>query len=286
MHVIAFLCRRDSMHMEDPPMSNFEKQTTAAGNAISPAAVAMTKCPPLFDRDTQAHVRVGFAEASETGDIPEIIGNDRGLYEGDLTGYFRALIFHATNLTRPYHNLRHMLHVTWLCYQAAEFYRDRLTQRQIRNLLIAALFHDFDHPGHPHPGADDPDRINIGRSIAALRRHIAPEDRPFLPGIEALIEATHYPYAVAGEQLDLSGQIIRDADLAQSLSPVWIQQVVIGLARERRVSPLEILKMQPAFLAALSFNTEWARERFPACIVTAKIAEAERLLALLEGGNL
>jgi hypothetical protein len=85
----------------------------------------MTKCPPLFDRDTQARVRVGFAEASETGDIPEIIGNDRGLYEGDLTGYFRALIFHATNLTRPYHNLRHMLHVTWLCYQAAEFYRDR-----------------------------------------------------------------------------------------------------------------------------------------------------------------
>jgi hypothetical protein len=48
----------------------------------------------------------------------------------------------------------------------------------------------------------------------------------------------------------------------------------------------EILKMQPAFLAALSFSTEWARERFPTCIVTAKIAEAERLLALLEGGNL
>ena len=36
-----------------------------------------------------------------------------------------------------------MLHVTWLCYQAADFYRDRLTPRQIRNLLIAALFHDF-----------------------------------------------------------------------------------------------------------------------------------------------
>lgn len=93
-------------------MSNFNKQTTAAGNAIRPAAVAMTKCPPLLDRDTRAQVRGGFAEASETGDIPEIIGNDRGLYEGDLTGYFRALNFHATNLTRPYHNLRHLLHVT------------------------------------------------------------------------------------------------------------------------------------------------------------------------------
>jgi hypothetical protein len=275
------------MHMKkQPAMSNFEKQMTAAGNAIRPAAAAMAKCPPLFDRNTHTHGRVGFAEASETGDIPEIIGNDRGLYGGDLAGYFRTLIFHATNLTRPYHNLRHMLHVTWLCYQAAQFYRDRLTRRQIRDLLIAALFHDFDHPGHPHPGADDPDGVNIDRSIAAFRRHIAPEDRPFLPAIEALIEATHYPYAVAGEQLDLSGQIIRDADLAQSLSRVWIQQVVIGLARERRVSPLEILKMQPAFLAALSFNTEWARERFPACLITAKIAEAERLLALLEGGNL
>jgi len=262
-----------------------EKQTTAAGDAIHPAAVATTKCPPLPDRDMQAHGQVGFTEASEIGDIPEIIGNDRGLYEGDLAGYFRVLIFHATNLTRPYHNLRHMLHVTWLCYQAAEFYRDRLTPRQIRNLLIAALFHDFDHPGHPHPGADDPDGINIRRAIAALRRHIALEDRPFLPAIEALIEATHYPYASAGEQLDLSGQIIRDADLAQALSPIWIQQVVIGLAREQRVSPLDILKMQPAFLAALSFNTEWARERFPAPLIAAKIAEAERLLALLAGDS-
>jgi len=260
------------MHMEDrSAMWNSEKQTTAAGKATHSAAVG--------------HGREGLPEASETGDIPEIIGNDRGLYEGDLAAYFRALIFHATNLVRPYHNLRHMLHVTWLCYQAAEFYRDRMTPRQIRNLLIAALFHDFDHPGHPHPGVDDPDGINIRRAIAALRRHIALEDRPFLPTIGALIEATHYPYIVAGEPLDLSGQIIRDADLAQALSPIWIQQVVIGLAREQRVSPLDILKMQPAFLAALSFNTEWARERFPARLVAAKIAEAERLLALLAGGE-
>jgi 3'5'-cyclic nucleotide phosphodiesterase len=273
--------------MEDQSaMSKCEQQTTAAGDAIRPTPVATRKNPPSAEGDTGARGRVGFAESSETGDIPEIIGNDRGLYEGDLIGYFRTLIFHATNLVRPYHNLRHMLHVTWLCYQATEFYRDRLTPRQIRNLLIAALFHDFDHPGHPHPGADDPDGINIARAIAALRRHIAVEDRLFLPAIEALIEATHYPYAVAVEQLDLSAKIIRDADLAQALSPIWIQQVVIGLARERRVSPLEILKTQPAFLAALSFNTEWARERFPARLVAAKITEAERLLALLAGSDL
>src|SRR5215469_11641791 len=63
---------------DQPAMWNSEKQTTAAGIAILPAAVATMKCPPLFDRDTQAHRGVGFAEVSETGDIPEIIGNDRG----------------------------------------------------------------------------------------------------------------------------------------------------------------------------------------------------------------
>src|SRR6266403_4124354 len=141
-----------------------------------------------------------------TGDLPEIIGNEENLYEGNLILYFRILFYNSTNLKNPYHNFRHTLHVLWLCQKACRYYQKKLTPRQIRNLLIAALFHDFDHPGHPHPGADDPDGINIGRAIAALRRHLAPEDRPFLPVIEALIEATHYPHVVAGEQLDLSGQ--------------------------------------------------------------------------------
>jgi hypothetical protein len=178
-----------------------------------------------------------------------------------------------------------MLHVTWLCYQAAEYYREQLTRRQIRNLLIAALFHDFDHPGHPHREADDPDGINIDLAIAGLRHHIAPNDRSSLPEIEALIKATHYPYTVSGDKLDLSGRILRDADLAQALSPVWIQQVVIGLAREQRIRFPEILRQQPAFLSALPFDTEWARERFPPSLIAAKIAEAEQLLTLLAGGN-
>lgn len=222
-------------------------------------------------------------EHAVTGDIPEIIGNDRGLYDGDLRHYFRILFFAAKNLDDPYHNLRHMLHVTWLCYQACLYYRQQLTPRQIRNLLIAALFHDFDHPGQPHPGEVDPDGVNIALAIAALRRHVALEDRPFLPAIEALIDATHYPYTIDGAALDLPGLIIRDADLAQALSPAWIQQVVVGLARERRVEPLVILRQQPAFLAALAFNTKWARERFPPPLIAAKSAEAERLLSLLAG---
>jgi hypothetical protein len=93
-----------------------------------------------------------------------------------------------------------------------------------RRILCETAFqgrHQIDHPGRC-----DTDRINIRIAIAGLRRHIMADDRASLPEIEALIEATHYPYKTAGEELDLLGKILRDADLAQVFSPVWIQQVV------------------------------------------------------------
>ena len=217
-----------------------------------------------------------------TGDLPKIIANQERLYEGNLTFYFRILFFKSNNIHNPYHNFRHMLHVLWLCHQACRYYQNRLTPRQMRNLLIAALFHDFDHPGHPHPGENDPDRINIPIAIAGLRRYVMPADRAFLPQIEALIEATHYPYKIGSDKLDLLGQIIRDADLAQALSPAWIQQVVFGLAQEWEVSPLEVLKGQGSFLTSLSLSTRWAQELFPQELIQAKIEEVEQLLRLLE----
>jgi hypothetical protein len=221
--------------------------------------------------------------ASEvTGDLPEIIGNEEGLYEGDLISYLQILFFRSTNLHNPYHNFRHMLHVLWLCHKACRYYQKKLTPRQMRSLLVAALFHDFDHPGHPHPRENDPDRVNIKIAIVGLRRHIMPGDREYLPEIEALIEATHFPYKIGSDKLDLLGKILRDADLAQVLSPVWIQQVVIGLAQEWEVTPLEVLRAQRSFLGRLSFNTQWAREWFPQELVAAKIAEAEKLLRLLQ----
>jgi hypothetical protein len=217
-----------------------------------------------------------------TGDLPQIIGNEESLYEGDLTLYFRILFFRSSNLHNPYHNFRHMLHVLWLCHKACRYYQNQLAPRQMRNLLIAALFHDFDHPGHPHPGENDPDGINIRLAIAGLRRYVTSTDRAFLPEIESLIEMTHYPYKIDSDKLDLLGKIIRDADLAQGLSNVWIQQVVMGLAKEWEVAPLEVLKNQATFLAGLRFNTEWAQQLFPPEFVRAKIQEAERLLWLLE----
>lgn len=216
------------------------------------------------------------------GDIPQIIENTGRLYEGDLVEYFRSVFFEASNLQNPYHNFRHMLHVMWLCYDACRYYRDQLTPRQMRTLLVAALFHDFDHPGHPHPGEEDPDRINIAIAVAALRRRVVPADAASLREIEALIEATHFPYRVPGHELELPRQIIRDADLAQVFSQAWIQQVVIGLGQEQGVAPIDVLKYQTTFLRRLTFSTEWAQHMFPAALIEAKIAEAEQLVRILQ----
>jgi len=67
------------------------------------------------------------------------------------------------------------------------------------------------------------------------------------------------------------------------LNPAWVQQVVIGLARESSTQRLDVLKMQPSFFNRLRFNTSWARELFSRELVAAKVAEAEALLRLLEG---
>ncbi|HTZ38364.1 MAG TPA: HD domain-containing protein [Stellaceae bacterium] len=216
------------------------------------------------------------------GDLPDIIANEEGLYEGNLIPYLRAIFFKASNLGNPYHNFRHTMHVTWLSHKACRYYRNELSPRRMRHLLIATMFHDFNHPGHPHPGEEDPDRINIRVAVKGLRRHIVAEDRASLRDIETLIEATHFPYRQTDTNLDLAEQIIRDADLAQALSPVWIQQVVIGLALEGGIPPLDILKLQPRFLGGLHFNTDWAREMFPQELIDGKIAEARKLQQLLE----
>lgn len=212
------------------------------------------------------------------GSLPSVIRNDDRLYEGDLTHYFRVVFHHAQNVFSPYHNFRHMSYVPWLAYQACAYYAHTaaLTPRQMRHLLIAGLFHDFDHPGTA--GNDD---LNITRSIRGLEKHVLPSDAPFLHDVTSLIRFTEYPYKAQSGWLPLSALILRDADLAQAMSTSWIQHVVFGLAAEWRKQPIDVLAMQEAFLGKLEFQTEWAKQAFPQSEIDGKIAEAKGLLELL-----
>lgn len=209
--------------------------------------------------------------------LPEAISNTRQLYEGDMVHYARVVFHRAQNLTHPYHNFRHMFHVFWLVHEACQFYEDVLTPRQMRNALIAALFHDYNHSGMN--GDDD---LNIERALRGLRRHVLEVDRAQLPDIETIVRATQFPNVTSAEQLDLCSLILRDADLSQAFSVAWIQQVVFGLAAEWGKKPIDVLKMQEPFHKNLAFQTDWARQRFTPATVEAKIREARELLDLLE----
>ena len=211
---------------------------------------------------------------NNTGSITGVIRNDDGAYSGDLIHYFRVVFYNARNLSNPYHNFRHLFHVLWLCFSAAQFYATSLSKHDIRELLIAAMFHDFDYTGMM--GNDD---VNITLALRGLKKHLLVEDGDSYPNIEKLIRATQYPYVIPVEELDLRGKIIRDADLSQALSPAWIQQVIFGLSEEWNKAPIEVLLAQVGFLNSVKFHTEWAHHEFD---LEAKRNEVADLIKLLQ----
>ncbi|HTW96955.1 MAG TPA: HD domain-containing protein [Candidatus Methylomirabilis sp.] len=212
--------------------------------------------------------------------LPEIIRNVDNLYEGDLIHYFRIVFFQAKNLNNPYHNFRHLTHITWLCYQACLFYEKELSAWQMRNLLMAALFHDYGHSGVF--GRDD---LNIAIAITSLKKCVLAKDRHSLPEIFYLIRASEYPRPIPPEKLELGAQILCDADLSQVLSKAWLQQNIFGLAKESGKSPLEMIKRQIFFLKKMKFATAWAQQTFPPEMIREKVRETEALLQILSDQN-
>jgi hypothetical protein len=164
-------------------------------------------------------------------------------------------------------------------YRMCEYYvrMGLITRQEARAVLVAAIFHDFDHTGQSVW-----DMINIARAIEGLRRHILPEDEMFGLVIESLIEATEFPHKAKSEHLSLLYRMLRDADMVQALGPVWIQDIVFGLAKERDVPPFEVLRQQEGFLQKLEFHTEWAQKHYPRSMIEDKIAEAPDLIEILQ----
>jgi 3'5'-cyclic nucleotide phosphodiesterase len=210
------------------------------------------------------------------GGLPQIIINNECLYEGNLIEYFKAFFLLGNGLNNPYHNFRHGTHVLFLCHDGGRFHNRDLTPRRFRNLLIAALFHDFNHRGV----AGD-DAMNIEFAIAGLRTYVLQMDKPYLDDIELLLRGTQFPYVLDDSELPLEGLILRDADMMQAFSAAWIQQVVFGLAEEWGKDPIYVLKMQKDFLSKLTFKTDWGRWLVPDAAIALKINEANSLYDLL-----
>ena len=206
--------------------------------------------------------------------VIDIIKNKEGSYKGDLAHYFRVL-WHSPNILHPYHNLRHMLHVTWATYQGAMYYKDQLSDEQIRALLIAAMFHDYNHTG-----TTGNDSVNIQMAINGMRTHALPMDRNLIEESCKYIRATQFPHL--NENFDLPSLILRDVDVAYTLSDVWIQLVNFGLNQELGMSPEQMLKGQESFLSNMKFHTEWGEKTYRPKIQP-RIDEVKEMIEVLFG---
>jgi len=184
-------------------------------------------------------------------DIEPIILNANKRYDGDLKHYFN-LIMKAPNINAPYHNLRHTSHVCWEAYDGGVHMG--LDRRELRNLLIAALMHDYNHTA-----VKNDDQVNIDRAIRALDKYALDEDREHLLDIRNSIRATRYPYDE--EEFTTNQLILRDADQSQTFSLVWMQSLS-GLASELEVSYEQILRLQRPFMEKLKFYTLWGQNKF------------------------
>jgi len=205
--------------------------------------------------------------------IVSIVNNEEGLYAGDLNHYYK-LVFTAPNVNNPYHNFRHMMHVFCRVYEGACYngYYKEIGPQRFRALLIASLFHDY---GHSEKMGNDVKEI--ATALNFLDEQLLPIDRSLWPEIKELISATEFPY---NNEVAIGAKIMRDADMSQLLSDVWMQQIIFGLAQEMGISPADNLVREIDFLRSIEFCSDWGQKTFKPQI-PARVAELTGLLNLL-----
>lgn len=168
----------------------------------------------------------------------------------------------------PYHNLYHTYCMVLNCMEGA--YHEKLTESEVRIVLVAALFHDFDHTM-----GKEPDQINIQRALKGLESghrmakaqgHALTDDE--IDVVRTCIGITKYPYEA--EPLTPLEKIIRDADLMQPYETdkaVLVKQY-LGLKAEVQVAKKvtftneEFSQGMRAWLdKEVVWHTDWAKEK-------------------------
>ena len=134
------------------------------------------------------------------------------------------LIANNMGNTNPYHSFEHIANVFLNCVEAVEYHS--IPEKEKINLLVAALFHDFNHSGGKYA-----DNVNIENSLLGVQAWIKDRNDGDLEyeQIKSLIEITEFPYKVESNTLNLTQQILRDADMGSVFTDNWFQTIMLGL---------------------------------------------------------
>ena len=163
----------------------------------------------------------------------------------NLWKIFNYIVENNNSNFLPYHNIRHILHVTKASH---DIYWKRLHNEcdlcncddcawegfysTSEELVIASLFHDFNHSGGKLKDKENVD-IAINKMKEFFLMHTSSSDAR-IKRIEDIIRATEYPYSEKNN-INILSEIIRDADLSQSASDDFLFYV-IGLMQETNTS--------------------------------------------------
>ncbi len=168
---------------------------------------------------------------------------------------FKYVVLNNKSNDAPYHNLNHLLTVTKAVYDGMQA-EDLGKDKKIKEMLIAAIFHDFNHSA----GKKTDDK-NVADAKKGIKEFLESEkieaDFDF---IELLLNATQYPYVIENKDLTIYQAIIRDADIVQVLMYNWIHQSVFGLSQELKMSFVDFIKAQRKFIDNVEFNTSWGKQ--------------------------
>lgn len=163
----------------------------------------------------------------------------------DLVEYLDILLYENPSNNRPYHNLYHILCVTDFCYKIGK--DCGLNDRDLRTLMLAALFHDFGYYSKV-------DSENIIKAIEYFKEY-SHESEYTNKNVVKIIQATQYPYVIDEANLNMSQKIIRDADLLQWTKKNFIDQVLFGLSKEMDMPLNKFVVGQKNFMLGMTFYT-------------------------------
>lgn len=150
----------------------------------------------------------------------------------------------------PYHNAHHCYTVAVNSILAADYYR--LTDKNKLELIIASIFHDWNHSGGTLT-----DQENIQQAVDAYNKSVNIFRIKTLDhqNIIKLIRATQYPHYPVFE---LTEQIIQDADLLQYMHNDY-QEWIQAYNKEANINANEADTAE--FITAQKFNTKWGQQK-------------------------
>lgn len=168
----------------------------------------------------------------------------------------------------PYHNNQHLMNMIRMSADIAAILEANYEYHvDFKVMLLAAMFHDFDHSGGVLP-----DSSNIQRAVAGW--HVWAENvnysNSMRVSVERAIRCTQYPFVI--EPSTKEQRILRDADLMSSLEPLGVPMLMHGLRAElaiagRPMTLQEFADGQLSFIDSIGFFTPAADSLYHAARV-------------------